>query len=82
MYSSLFIKALCDLMLTSGPVTPVKNQQTSIDIGGETKIQLTITHPEIILVENPMNIDSSAIILTVNVLVCFAHSIVSHYSHL
>jgi hypothetical protein len=66
-------------MLTLGPVTPVTNRQSSVDMGGETKIQLTVTHPEIILVENPMNIDSHAIILTVNVLVCFAHSIVSQH---
>jgi hypothetical protein len=58
--------AVHHLMLNLGPVAPTNNQQVTA-VTGETKIQLTIAHPEIILVENPMNIDSNAIILSVSI---------------
>jgi len=48
----------------AGPVMSVSNQPTSAVI--ETKIQLAISQPEIIVIENSMNLDSNAVALTVS----------------
>ena len=34
--------------------------------GGEMRIQMAIVHPEIIVVENAMTVDTNALILTVS----------------
>lgn len=46
----------------------VQEPSTPAVAGGEMKIQMAIMHPEIIVVENAMTLDTNALILTVSLL--------------
>jgi len=41
-------------------------ESTEAAAGGEMRIQMAIVHPEIIVVENAMTMDTNALILTVS----------------
>ena len=58
-------ETLLEYLHLLGPVAPTGGHQTTAVTGGEVKIQLSIIDPEIILIENPSNIDTNAVFLTV-----------------